>query len=105
MVARAQLDRISARIERLAIGEGDAMATPEAVPVEIISDKVEADGVRRVTRQHGPIPIHSGNREAIELLHRTMVDGQASIEDRLEAARTLAPYFHPTMEIIEITRP
>jgi hypothetical protein len=72
------------------------------VPVKIISDKVEANGVRRITRQHGPMPIHSGNREALDLLHRTMVEERASLEDRLEAPRTLAPYFHPTMEIIEI---
>jgi len=48
------------------------------------------------------MPIHSGNREALDLLHRTMVEERASLEDRLEAPRTLAPYFHPTMEIIEI---
>lgn len=80
----------------------DEISVPGAVPVKIISDEVGDDGVRRITRQHGPIPIHPGICEYIKLLHRTMNDERALWEDRFEAARTIAPYFHPTFEVIQI---
>jgi|SRR5689334_13438409 hypothetical protein len=88
----------SARI-RIALHE---VRVPRGAPVKIISDEVSADGIRRITRQHGPIPIDPDIREAIVLLHRTMNDKRVPMDDRLEAAKTIAPYFHPTFEIIQI---
>jgi hypothetical protein len=72
------------------------------LPVRIVADKIGKDGVRRIKRQLGPLPIAPSDEPRIRRLLRTMRNERSPLEARLQAARTLAPYFHAQFEITDI---
>jgi hypothetical protein len=72
------------------------------LPVRIVSEEIGEDGVRRIKRQLGPLPIAPGDEPRIRWLLRTMRNERSPVEARCQAAVTLAPYFHPQFDIIEV---
>ena len=57
----------------------------------------------RIHLQHGPNPILPGEEDRLAELQRVLQDEARPFEERMEAARILAPYWHPRYETVELS--